>query len=32
MSMFKWEVVDPAPGQAVLPMQRLPLLRDPGCL
>ena len=24
MSMFKWEVVDPAPGQAVLPMQRLP--------
>ena len=24
MSMFKWDVVDPAPGQAVLPMQRLP--------
>jgi xanthine/uracil permease len=24
MSMFKWEVVDPAPGQAVAPGQRLP--------
>lgn len=24
MSMFKWEVVDPAPGQAVMPEQRLP--------
>jgi uracil-xanthine permease len=24
MSMFKWDVVDPAPGQAVLPHQRLP--------
>src|SRR3954452_19134621 len=24
MSMFKWEVVDPAPGQAVAPSQRLP--------
>ena len=23
MSMFKWEVVDPAPGEAVAPMQRL---------
>src|SRR3954451_21104692 len=24
MSMFKWDVVDPAPGQAVAPSQRLP--------
>ena len=24
MSMFKWDVVDPAPGEAVLPHQRLP--------
>ena len=24
MSMFKWEVVDPAPGEAVAPNQRLP--------
>jgi uracil-xanthine permease len=24
MSMFKWEVVDPAPGEAVAPHQRLP--------
>ena len=24
MSMFKWDVVDPAPGEAVLPQQRLP--------
>ncbi len=24
MSMFKWEVVDPAPGEAVGPQQRLP--------
>jgi len=24
MSMFKWDVVDPAPGQAVAPGQRLP--------
>jgi uracil-xanthine permease len=24
MSMFKWEVVDPAPGEAVMPNQRLP--------
>jgi uracil-xanthine permease len=24
MSMFKWEVVDPAPGQSVAPHQRLP--------
>ncbi|MGH3334272.1 MAG: nitrate reductase, partial [Nocardioides sp.] len=23
MSMFKWEVVDPAPGQAVAPHERL---------
>src|SRR3954451_1697269 len=23
MSMFKWEVVDPAPGEAVAPQQRL---------
>ena len=23
MSMFKWEVVDPAPGEAVAPHQRL---------
>ena len=23
MSMFKWEVVDPAPGEAVAPNQRL---------
>jgi uracil-xanthine permease len=24
MSMFKWDVVDPAPGEAVAPQQRLP--------
>ena len=24
MSMFKWDVVDPGPGEAVLPHQRLP--------
>ena len=24
MSMFKWEVVDPGPGEAVAPNQRLP--------
>ena len=24
MSMFKWDVVDPAPGESVLPLQRLP--------
>ena len=24
MSMFKWDVVDPAPGESVLPHQRLP--------
>ena len=24
MSMFKWDVVDPAPGEVVMPNQRLP--------
>lgn len=30
MSMFKWEVVDPAPGEAVAPHQRLPWGRTIG--
>ena len=30
MSMFKWEVVDPAPGQPVAPHQRLPWGRTIG--
>ncbi|GAA4076753.1 uracil-xanthine permease family protein [Nocardioides kongjuensis] len=30
MSMFKWEVVDPAPGQPVAPNQRLPWGRTVG--